>query len=59
MSFINIDMHPWGNIGDLNSKKRKIKIILSKNKKKNSKLNLINSNSPPYLMILFENSYIC
>ncbi|NBZ97767.1 MAG: hypothetical protein EBS46_03195 [Proteobacteria bacterium] len=24
MPFINIDMHPWGNVGDLNFNKRKV-----------------------------------
>lgn len=44
MPFINIDTHPWGNIGNLKSNKKKIKIIVSKSNNKNFKINLINSN---------------
>ena len=51
MPFINIDMHPWGNVGDLSFNKRKVKITLSKNLKKNSKLNLINSNHNSFVPI--------
>lgn len=55
--FINIDLHPWGNIGNLKSGKKKIKIILFKNTKKNFKLNLVNSNHK-FLVPITDDIYI-